>query len=386
MKKYLIVLAALAMVFVGCKKKEKEGDEYTKIAFKQTELSMAVGETYKLNVLYEPTTLDAPTCKWSSSNEEVATVNNGTITALNTGDAVITATLGDLKAACNLTVTSVFGAYEIEDYGVFGSKPQSWVEGSDTTINLAFAGGAFNCRLAYWPVLAWDGNVTYVDGEGFQGEGYLLYSMVPFYTVDDTNAGQYNGVPFGWGSFRFTDTNGEIKRNVGQASSVDKDIYCEYMESYFLEVLNDGDGSNIKWNLLSEAIDLDGAFLTLVDYTGDEAVWYVDDYGLVSAIVKEMNLVWDGDAEAFSYTADIDWFDVLSDDTFNGLVLNGNSEEATGAKQPYELRMISEHYEFGEVENAPALREVNLAAKRHMEMPALPNKTRKVALDKLYKK
>ena len=83
MKKYLVVLAALAMVLVGCKDKEKEGgSEYTKISFKQSELTIGLGETAKLTVLYEPTTLDAPSLTWSSSAPEIVSVNNGNIKAV----------------------------------------------------------------------------------------------------------------------------------------------------------------------------------------------------------------------------------------------------------------------------------------------------------------
>ena len=84
MKKYLVVLAALAMVFVGCKKEDT--NKYTSLKFKNAELTMAVGATEKLQVLYEPTTLDAPAVVWASSNEEAVTVDQkGTVTAVSCG-------------------------------------------------------------------------------------------------------------------------------------------------------------------------------------------------------------------------------------------------------------------------------------------------------------
>ncbi|MBR5399921.1 MAG: Ig-like domain-containing protein [Bacteroidales bacterium] len=44
------------------------------------------------------------TIKWSSSNINIATVKNGVVTAVNAGDAVITAEVGDKKAQCKVTV------------------------------------------------------------------------------------------------------------------------------------------------------------------------------------------------------------------------------------------------------------------------------------------
>lgn len=380
MKKYLIALAALAMVLVGCKQQGGGGSEYTKISFKQTEISIAQGETYKLIVLYEPTSLDAPACEWSTSNAEVATVNNGTVTAVAPGEANITAKHGDLTAVCKVTVTTVYGAYMIEDYGVFGAQPAVWVEGSDTTIAPSWAGGkSYHCRLGYWYVLAWDGNVTYVDKEGLQGEGFLLYSLVPFYTVDDTQAGEDNGTPFGWGSFKLKDTNKD-ERNIGKAGKLDQAVYCEYMDSYITEILAGGDGSNIKWNLLDSAIT--GAIIFVADYTGDEPSWSYTDNGLVYSLVKDLTLIWDNDSQTFAYEADIDWFNNLEEDRFFGLKY---TEE--GTVKPYNLSIISEHYsvDYAQLLGAPAFSEPKKITKRHNEIPEI-RMGRTIVTDKLIKK
>ena len=385
MKKYLIILAAACVALASCTKKE-EKSALKGISFKESEITMTMGDTVRLALVPEPKEIALPTdLVWESSDEKVAQVidNKGNVTALNVGTANITAKSGDLKAVCAITVKSVLGAYQIEDYGIFGQAAQSFVEGSDTTFNLSWAGGEMHCRIGYWPMIAWDGDLTYVSGTGFVGKGFMLYAKIPFYTVDDEAAGDYNGYPFGWGSFRIMDTKGIVKNNYGQAGSVNKDIWCEYMDSYVTELINDGDGSNIKWELFNEAVDMDGAMLWIADYSdANNPVWYVDNYGLVHGLVKDMLLLWDGDTESFSYKADIDWFDFLSDNTFYGLLLN----EDDSAVKPYELRMISEHYSTMEEEEAPASFEPQLINKRYMEMPVLPKFGQKVATDKLYKK
>jgi len=43
---------------------------------------------------------------WTTSNNAVATVDNGKITAVKAGTATITATVGSRKAKCNVTVTA----------------------------------------------------------------------------------------------------------------------------------------------------------------------------------------------------------------------------------------------------------------------------------------
>lgn len=45
-----------------------------------------------------------PAVEWSSSNESVATVNNGVVTALSEGSTMITARFGNLSATCLITV------------------------------------------------------------------------------------------------------------------------------------------------------------------------------------------------------------------------------------------------------------------------------------------
>lgn len=76
------------------------------IALDKTELSMTEKETEKLTVSYNPsnTTVDK-TVTWSTSNNAVATVaNDGTVTAVAPGTAVITAKVGSKTAECKVTV------------------------------------------------------------------------------------------------------------------------------------------------------------------------------------------------------------------------------------------------------------------------------------------
>lgn len=91
-----VVLAALTVGFVACKKDEPQVD---KLALDKTEVSIAVGETVQLTANLE--------VAWASSNEAVATVEAGLVKGIAEGEANIIATYGnaDQTAMCKVTVT-----------------------------------------------------------------------------------------------------------------------------------------------------------------------------------------------------------------------------------------------------------------------------------------
>ena len=76
----------------------------TSVKLDKSELSLTEGDTDKLTATVTPeNTTD--TLVWSSSNTDVATVdNNGTVTAVKAGTATITAKSGSVEAKCTVTV------------------------------------------------------------------------------------------------------------------------------------------------------------------------------------------------------------------------------------------------------------------------------------------
>lgn len=77
------------------------------ISLNKSSLSIFEGDISKLTVTYNPsTTTDDKTVKWVSSNEKVAKVSKGKVTAVGEGTATITAKVGDCTATCEVTVTS----------------------------------------------------------------------------------------------------------------------------------------------------------------------------------------------------------------------------------------------------------------------------------------
>lgn len=194
MKKYLIVMAAavFALALASCDKKNEGGTEgaYTKIAFKQAEVSIAEGETYKLILTYEPTSLDAPTCEWSSSNPEVATVNKGAVTGVAQGETNITAKLGELTAVCKVTVLDPRATL---GWGGIARFSEFTILDPETKYDIALSdGSSIACVLGYAEYLLWDEGVSLDDEGHIVGEGYIVDLVnVPTYVIAD--GGQYDG-------------------------------------------------------------------------------------------------------------------------------------------------------------------------------------------------
>lgn len=80
----------------------------TGVSLDTTSTSISVGSTITLTATVTPTNASNKNVSWSTSDSSVATVSNGTVTALAVGNATITVKTedGDYTAACALTVTS----------------------------------------------------------------------------------------------------------------------------------------------------------------------------------------------------------------------------------------------------------------------------------------
>ena len=78
------------------------------VSLNLTEITIEVGETEALVATVNPDNADDKTVTWSSSDEAVATVADGVVTAIAEGSAVITASAGGKSASCTVTVPHVY--------------------------------------------------------------------------------------------------------------------------------------------------------------------------------------------------------------------------------------------------------------------------------------
>lgn len=162
MKKFLTIfaVAALALLTVAsCKDKEDEETtvELKSISLSSQSLDMFVGDEVTLTVKYTPeNATNKPKATWTSSNESVASVSEGKVTALAAGEATITATVEKLTATCTVKVTAkddYTGPVEGNSaWSVVGTLLESnWASGAHGDYVCAEENGAFvlkNVRLA----------------------------------------------------------------------------------------------------------------------------------------------------------------------------------------------------------------------------------------------
>ena len=105
MKRILVLAPVLAAVALSCQK-EPEVVNVTAVTLNSTSFLLTEGETASLTATVSPDNADNKKVIWSSSDGSVASVSNGTVTALKAGTADITVTTDDggKTATCSVTV------------------------------------------------------------------------------------------------------------------------------------------------------------------------------------------------------------------------------------------------------------------------------------------
>ena len=84
------------------------------VTLDKTSLSLAVGETAQLIATVRPDDATDKNVSWTSSDESVAKVDNGMVTAVKAGKVAITAKCGDKTAECAVTVTVPTGSVTLD--------------------------------------------------------------------------------------------------------------------------------------------------------------------------------------------------------------------------------------------------------------------------------
>lgn len=209
MKSKLLVLStALMLVLAGCSGNNNQsftpassgsqsgsGSQsqatVTGVTLDKTELALTVGQTATLVATVTPA--GAATVVWSSSSAN-ATVDDGVVTAVSAGPAVITASAGGFTASCAVTISdpdarpadAVDLAYSTgenlsthgQDYCYFNDP--EWWSGASATVNEAYYSAsqnkvvfdytydpASNPGLNKWSVQLNKENTSLVDGQKY---------------------------------------------------------------------------------------------------------------------------------------------------------------------------------------------------------------------------
>ncbi len=104
----LSVLFVIGLCSCGNSSDANNKTEIESLTISNANIVMSVGDSSIIDVAVTPKEADKSTIKWSSSDNNVATVDNGNITAIAAGNTTITAmTDSGVKAMCNVKVKGI---------------------------------------------------------------------------------------------------------------------------------------------------------------------------------------------------------------------------------------------------------------------------------------
>ena len=98
------------LVFISCSSDDDEIEKdvtvtVSKVTVSPTNLTLNIGDTQQLELTILPEEAEDTKASWSSSNTQVVTISqDGIVTAVSEGNAVITVSAGGKSATCTITV------------------------------------------------------------------------------------------------------------------------------------------------------------------------------------------------------------------------------------------------------------------------------------------
>lgn len=339
MKKINFLVVALAVLaLVGCKKEQKEV-VVNSITLDQTEVTIKAGEEVKLTATIDPA--GAANIEWKSSDTKVASVNAGLVKGIEGGTAKITATAGDKTATCTVTVVAAAEVpFNIEDMGLFGSEVE-YIPGTERDIELT-DGSTVHCQLGYIWCYGWDGDLQYIDGVGWAGEGeFIMGGQMPVYWIIE---GKYKGYYIGRAYYTIgMEENDDdiIPYNMAKAH-VDKDTYGDWV-SY---VHGDPDAPDLSGDGAQDYI-WDKNWGAITTYWNVEEEFNYADYGLYEGYFNKMIFRVPDEEEGVesAFYADINWALNDEDHTFGFTSTYNATDTTTSFVRPYEFTYVNAVYD-----------------------------------------
>ena len=128
---FVIFIVTLSL-FVSC---EKDDDfiNVTDVSTNITSVVMVEGETIVLNAMVLPSNASNKNLNWSSSNENIVTVDNsGLVNSINVGEAFITITSEDGNKSVIIKVKVI----------------ESWISLSQNVVESSLSGGSYEIKVS----------------------------------------------------------------------------------------------------------------------------------------------------------------------------------------------------------------------------------------------
>ena len=169
--------------------------EATGVKLSSSKLALFTGDVAVLTAEVEPADTTDKTVIWTSSKPEVASVANGTITALTVGETVVTATCGRVKAECTVTVTDA-SQPELKDgvYQIATASNLVWfakqVNGGNTAISGVLTDDIDLTGINWTPI----GSYTKPFAGSFDGAGHTIKNLTIDYATAKASERVYLGL------------------------------------------------------------------------------------------------------------------------------------------------------------------------------------------------
>lgn len=113
------------------------------VTLNKTNASMEVGNSLKLTATITPANATYKNIIWVSSDEDVAEVSNGTVTAVGPGNATITAISGDGNARAKCSISVTYGTYTLTDGTEYTGEEDYYVK--ELTYSRVFKNDNWQC-------------------------------------------------------------------------------------------------------------------------------------------------------------------------------------------------------------------------------------------------
>ena len=144
----------------------------TSVSLDKTEITLTIGGSAILTATVEPEDATDPSVTWSSDNEDVALVEDGSVTAVGAGSATVTVKTvdGGLTASCKVTVnpsTKVITYTTSDSQPVFLNLPES----IGTLVSNTYVGNT--------GILVFEEEVTSIGERAFQSSSNLTGIDIP---------------------------------------------------------------------------------------------------------------------------------------------------------------------------------------------------------------
>ena len=194
MKKFLRLTAALMAVFamtnfIACSDGGSSSDDDDVVAVTAVEITanateVEAGKTITLKATVTPDNATDKTVTWTSSDEKIATVKDGTVTGVAEGKATITAKAGDKTATKEITVKAASSSGDSGSTGGSGSGDSGSTGGSGSG-DSGSTGGTGEYKVVYEGVPIDEETYTLEEAKALANK-YGLAETTD-YTIDEAN-------------------------------------------------------------------------------------------------------------------------------------------------------------------------------------------------------